>query len=98
MSNGLDANQITHFAFGPTGSGNHFGDSVDLGIGGRQFGEHGAKYVIIIEGEVVRDEKITREAPGVRGESGHVASVHFRENLLAKIRKGGPVREKNKGV
>ncbi len=83
MSDRLDADQVAHFALGPVGRRHLVGDAVHPRIVGRQVGEHAAEQVVLVEGEVVRHQEISREGPVVRADADHVAGIEVAKYVPA---------------
>ena len=83
MAYWLDADQVADFPFGPVRAGHDVGDAVHLRVVGRQIGEHAAKQVVVVEGEVVHDDKLAGERPVIQADADDIAGIQVAEDVLA---------------
>ena len=83
MTHRLNAQQVAHFAFRPTGGRHHVCDAVDLEIILRQLRQHTAEHVVLVECEIVSDQKLAGKWPVIAADAGNIAGIEFAENVLA---------------
>src|SRR5271165_5198316 len=81
----LDAEQVAHFALGPSSGWNHAGDAVDGGIVWRDLRKHAAQHVVLVERKIVGDQKVAGEGPVIAADAGDVAGIQFAEDVLAHV-------------